>query len=57
MAAVHVGRDEMRLGHIELSELEGLLNSAHLPSMEQEGELRDIREHLKECNECADRDP
>jgi hypothetical protein len=54
MAAVHVGRDEMTLGHIELTELEGLLNNAHLPTTEQEGELPGIREHLKQCNECAE---
>ena len=44
----------MRLGHIELTELEGLLLNSHRHPSEQQAELRGVQEHLQQCTECAE---
>ena len=44
----------MRLGHVELTELECLAGNANLPYPELQAKLRGIQQHLQECIECAE---
>ncbi len=44
----------MKLGHVELTELECLASDAHLRSPGQQAELRAIQQHLQECIECSE---